>query len=238
MNIERVQRISMSDQVCDQLKKLMFDGVLKPGDKIGSENELCNSFGVSRVTIREALMKLTAMGLLESRYGSGTYVREVEVGTMMNAIIPIAYLGMESVLEVLEFRQVIEVRTAGLATKLATEEDIKRLEEIYEVMKQNVNREKEFSEADLKFHIELSKITKNTLIIETMMIIKDILSENIYSTVQLKGHEGGIKYHKMLIDAIREHNPEKTMAIMEEHLQDAYNTFEERLEVFKKEQSK
>ncbi len=235
MNIERIQRISMSDQVCDQLKKLMFEGKLKPGDKIGSENELCNSFGVSRVTIREALMKLTAMGLLESRYGSGTYVKEVEAGSYMNAIIPVAYLRLESVLEVLEFRQVIEVRTAGLATKLATEDDIKRLMDIYEIMKHNVNKEKEFSEADLNFHIELAKITKNTLIIETMMIIKDILSENIFSSVQLKGHEGGIKYHKLLIESIQERKPEKTMAIMEEHLQDAYDTFEQRLEVFKNE---
>lgn len=235
MNIEPIQRISMSDQVCDQLKKFMFDGVLKPGDKIGSENELCNSFGVSRVTIREALMKLTAMGLLESRYGSGNYVKEVVVGDCMNAIIPVAYLGMESVLEVLVFRQVIEVRTAGLATKLATEDDINKLVNIYKTMKKSVNQEKEFSEADLNFHIELAKITKNTLIIETMMIIKDILSENIFSSVQLKGHEGGIKYHKLLIESIREHDSEKAMAIMEEHLQDVYDTFEHRLEVFIKE---
>ena len=64
MEIKPIRRTSISDQVCMQIKQLILDKDWKPGEKIPSETELAELFGVSRVSVREALLKLSAIGLL------------------------------------------------------------------------------------------------------------------------------------------------------------------------------
>ena len=125
MEIRRVHRTTISDQICEQMKQMILDRTWKPGQKVPSEGELAEQFGVSRASIREALLKLNAVGLLESRFSGGHYVREAGADICMNAILPIVYVSNNSVMEVLEFRQVVEARIAGLAARRAGTEDVK-----------------------------------------------------------------------------------------------------------------
>ena len=134
MEIRRVHRTTISDQICEQMKQMILDRTWKPGQKVPSEGELAEQFGVSRASIREALLKLNAVGLLESRFSGGHYVREAGADICMNAILPIVYVSNNSVMEVLEFRQVVEARIAGLAARRAGTEDVKRLNGIIREM--------------------------------------------------------------------------------------------------------
>ena len=96
MEIKPIRRTSISDQVCMQIKQLILDKDWKPGEKIPSETELAELFGVSRVSVREALLKLSAIGLLESRFSGGNYVRELGADIYLNAIIPTVYVSSNS----------------------------------------------------------------------------------------------------------------------------------------------
>lgn len=219
--------MSISDQVCAQIKQLILDKSWKPGEKIPSETELAEVFGVSRVSIREALLKLNAIGLLESRFSGGNYVREVGADIYLNAIVPTAYVGTDSLLEVLEFRQVVEAKQAGLAARKAKPEDIERLEEMLKDMENAAGNLENFSDADLRFHMELAHITQNSLLVACMQMIRDVLGEHIEKLVEARGYDSGIHDHKRILEAIRENDEQKAIALMDAHVADICKTFSE-----------
>ena len=96
MAIQKVVKSSVSQQVFDQLRQQILSGSWKPGDKLPSENELAAQFGVSRVTVRNALQKLSGLGLLETRFGEGSFIRGPEAGAALNQLVPMVYLGRET----------------------------------------------------------------------------------------------------------------------------------------------
>ena len=73
MQITPIQKVNVVEEIFDQLQSMLIEGTWKPGDKIPSENELSETFGVSRMTIRQALQKMKALGLIETRSGSGSF---------------------------------------------------------------------------------------------------------------------------------------------------------------------
>ncbi len=225
MEIKPIRRTSISDQVSMQIKQLILDKNWKPGERIPSETELAELFGVSRVSVREALLKLNAIGLLESRFSGGNYVREVGADIFLNAIIPTVYVSSNSLLDVLEFRQVMEAKQAGLAARKAKPEDIKRLEEIHQDMVKKAGDVEAFSEADLRFHIELARITQNSLLVACMELIRDVLGENMQKLVAQRGYESGVNDHRQILEAIRENDEQKATRLMDSHVADICRTF-------------
>ena len=220
--INPIKRQNVGEQVFAQLKRQLLDGVWKPGDRLPGENDLAAAMGVSRVSIRGAIHRLTALGLIETRTGEGSFVREITPGTAMSGIIPALYLGENSLGEVLEYRRIIEGPMAGLACEKASDEDIVGLEEIYRRMELTRDDPAEFSRADFDFHRELGSITKNTLITETYRILEDLLRVAMEEIVSYRGNTQGLYYHGRLLSALRERNVEAAIAIMTEHIDDTY----------------
>ena len=234
MEIKPIRRTSISDQVSMQIKQLILDKDWKPGERIPSETELAELFGVSRVSVREALLKLNAIGLLESRFSGGNYVREVGADIYLNAIIPAAYVSSNSLLELLEFRQVMEAKQAGLAARKAKPEDVARLEEIHKDMVKNAGNLEAFSEADLRFHIELARITQNSLLVACMELIRDVQGENMQKLVAQRGYESGINDHRQILAAIRENDERRAIQVMDDHVADICKSYMRVLEGDKK----
>ncbi len=234
MEIKPIRRTSISDQVSMQIKQLILDKDWKPGERIPSETELAELFGGSRVSVREALLKLNAIGLLESRFSGGNYVREVGADIYLNAIIPAAYVSSNSLLELLEFRQVMEAKQAGLAARKAKPEDVARLEEIHKDMVKNAGNLEAFSEADLRFHIELARITQNSLLVACMELIRDVLGENMQKLVAQRGYESGINDHRQILAAIRENDERRAIQVMDDHVADICKSYMRVLEGDKK----
>ena len=234
MEIKPIRRTSISDQVSMQIKQLILDKDWKPGERIPSETELAELFGVSRVSVREALLKLNAIGLLESRFSGGNYVREVGADIYLNAIIPAAYVSSNSLLELLEFRQVMEAKQAGLAARKAKPGDVARLEEIHKDMVKNAGNLEAFSEADLRFHIELARITQNSLLVACMELIRDVLGENMQKLVAQRGYESGINDHRQILAAIRENDERRAIQVMDDHVADICKSYMRVLEGDKK----
>jgi len=225
MTILTVKKTNMSEAVFERLKKQLLSGEWKPGDKLPSEHELAEALGVSRITVRHAMQRLVTLGLIETKSGEGSFVKEVTPGIYMNGIIPLSYLGENSTLEVLEFRYVIESESAGLATERATKEDIKELKEIVKEMKVSKEDIQQFAEADLRFHFKIAQITHNSLIIKTYEILNEVLENAMNDIVKELGSEIGIYYHTRLIEAIANHNNEQAKNIMREHVNKTIETY-------------
>lgn len=217
MGLKAIKRSNITEQVFEQLKQQIITGIWARGDRIPSENELAEIFDVSRITVRQALQKLAALGLIETRVGEGSFITN-NIESRISSMIPLAYLGENDVFQVLEFRRVIEIESAGLAAIKATEDDIAELKKILEQMERNKNFQERFAALDLDFHFKIAAMTRNDLIIRTHTILKDILGITMQDIVGALGHEIGICYHRRLVESIESHNYELTKSIMAEHL--------------------
>jgi len=164
--LKRVDRSSVKDQVFEQLRDQILRRVWLPGTKIPSENALAEELGVSRVSIRGALQMLASLGLLETQHGGGTYVREYKGEVFLNPLFPMLALEESDVFDVLEYRKIVERGTVGIVVEKADAAAIETLERAYQVMVEQKNNIHGFAMADLEFHLDLAKATKNPIIIK------------------------------------------------------------------------
>jgi len=219
--LKPVRRDRIRDQVFEQLKDQVFKGSWQPGSKIPSENELAALLGVSRVSIREGLQKLVTLGVLDTRHGEGTYVKEFSSDIHLNTLFPLLALDRMNILQVLEYRKFMDTGSVELAVERATEEDLREMEKIYASMVDNADEAGDigkFAEADLEFHLAVSKATKNPVFIKVNSIIMDILSVSMEGIVRNLGKSDGLLYHRKILDAIKNRDGEEAKRLMEEHV--------------------
>ena len=216
----RVQRAGVKNQVFEQLRDQIMERAWLPGAKIPSENALAVALGVSRVSIREALHMLTSLGLLETRHGGGTYVREYSGEILFNPLLPMLALDTPDILHVLEYRKIVEKGIVSLVVKRAGNvEIIEELERTLLAMKGHRNDSHAFAQADLSFHLALAKATGNPVVVKVNAVITDILKVSMYGVVDLLGTKDGLNYHRRILDAIKAQDGPLAESLMEEHVE-------------------
>jgi GntR family transcriptional repressor for pyruvate dehydrogenase complex len=215
----RVKRSSVKDQVFEQLRDRITAGTWPPGAKIPSENALGEALGVSRVSIREALHMLASLGLLETRHGGGTYVREYTGEVFLNPLLPMLALDTPDILHVLEYRKIVEKGIASLVVRRAGDAEIGELEAAFRAMQQHRNDARAFAEADLSFHLALAKATGNPVVMKVNAVITDILKVSMYGIVGELGARDGLLYHRRILDAIKARDESLAESLMEEHVE-------------------
>lgn len=216
--LARVQRAGVKNQVFEQLRDRIIDRTWPPGAKIPSENALADAFGVSRVSIREALHMLVSLGLLETRHGGGTSVREYTGEIFLNPLLPLLALDKLNILHVLEYRKIVEKGIVSLAVKRAGGAAIEELERTFRSMKGHRSDPRLFAEADLNFHLLLAKATGNPIVTKVNAIVTDILKLSMYRIVESLGTRDGLYYHRRILDAIKRRDGPLAEALMEEHV--------------------
>lgn len=216
--ITAIKQKRISDEVFDQMKEHIITGEWAPGQKIPGELELVELFGVSRVSVREAIHRLVGMGVLTIRRGEGTFVTEMLPDNYMNALLPILMIEGAGVSDMLEFRAIIETESARLAARRANEKDISRMEKVIKVMEKSKGNTMEFAAADVNFHVAVAMASHNSVIIKVNVIIHDMLKKVMEEIVDITGYTGGLYYHKKIFDAIREGNEEEAATVMSEHI--------------------
>ena len=227
MNINPIQKINAVEQVYDQMQNLIIDGTWKPGDKLPSENELASAFGISRMTVRQAMQKLKALGLIETRTGSGSYVREVSPEDSLNDLIPLMYLSKPSQTHVFQFREMIESESVRIATQKATADDLKQIESLLKKMKKAADKgnELEFSKYDLGYHLAIVNITGNPMIIKAYDILHGVLAESMNSVIDKMKFAPALDFHTKILDAMKAKDDDLAEQLMHEHIKENYKYF-------------
>lgn len=218
MPIKQIKKKNISTEIFDQIKDNIVSGEWKPGDKIPPENELGKLLGVSRVSVRAALQKLSVLGLLTTRHGEGTFVSDLSPDMYMNSLIPVLALDETQILEVLEFRKIIEVESVKLAAQRATDEDIRKLEEIVLTMKESKYDPERFAKEDMFFHETLVNTAKNSILSKVNSIIRDILLSQQIKIQEIMGPTLALKYHPAILEAVVKGDPELASRLMGEHI--------------------
>lgn len=169
-------KITKCDFVTEQLKERIITGTYKMGEKLPNETALCESFGVSRITVREALKKLNMMGILDIRQGKGTFVKPVDLSLFMKPLYQLIDFEDVDIESIYSARKYLETGTASMAAEKRTEEDIARLGEILGKLKEATETEDLIAiEAfDSQFHLEVAKTARNPILYACLEAIEEI----------------------------------------------------------------
>jgi GntR family transcriptional repressor for pyruvate dehydrogenase complex len=215
--IEKIKTESLRSQVYGKLKEQLMRGTWAEGEKLPSEHELCEMFGVSRVTVRGALQQLEILGLVETKHGGGTFVKEFSPIESVDSLHPLMRIQKnQDLITVLEYRKIIEKGIIGIALEKIEPEDIAFLEETYTAMTQDTGLG--YTKADLAFHNRLAEITRNSIIIKVHEFIDSILSSAMIDIVHILGRNIGLTYHRKIIDALKRGHKDECETLMEEHI--------------------
>ena len=220
----------ISDQVFDQLRELIFRGEFKTGEKILTERELAEAFGVSRTSVRDAINKLVVMGLLQQRQGQGTFVRSPKSSEKSILATMVESQGA-SITDVLEVRMGLECNAAAMAATRAVEKDFQFMQKSIQEMQEEVNSGRLGTEADASFHMAIAYATNNPLQIFIMKNVYDFLftgiKVNLEGLYKVPGNIDTIlDQHQAIFQAIREHSPEAAYRAMKRHIDFVYDFFE------------
>lgn len=159
------------DTALHGLRALIADGTLRPGDRLPSEGELCERLGVSRGSLREAIRMLAALGVLDTRHGSGSYVSELRAADLIGSLsLTVGLLPMAGVLELTELRRVLEPHAAALAAARIDEETVKSLDRVLDEIEATTDFEEQ-SRLDHEFHMAISGVAGN----EALTSLIDVL---------------------------------------------------------------
>lgn len=214
-----IKQEKLSVKIANQIKTLIVDGELKPGDPLPPERELMRLLNVSRPSIREALKSLVGMGFLETSKGNRTVVKSLAAGSILE---PLSYLLKEDitiVFQLLEVRKAIEAWNAYYAAKRATPEDIARLEKNVEDMHQKLSQENfKLETDDADFHLSISEATHNKIQTHIMFTIYDILKNSIGQYYDNFDLDQIYQQHLAVTLAIKQKDSEKARSKIIEHL--------------------
>jgi GntR family transcriptional repressor for pyruvate dehydrogenase complex len=213
-----IKHVKVSDEIVDQIRNLISQGKLKPGDRLLPERELIREFDVSRPSLREALNSLITMGFLEIK-GKRTYIKSVASESMQNPLSLLIKADTQKLFDLIEVRKAIEAWGAFLAAQRATEEDIKQLENIIEDMKKAYEQGRSWEKQDADFHLGIAQATHNTIQTHMMSTIYDLLRESMAKVFKDRAKvKKLLDHHQRIFNAIKNHAPDKAREKTLEHL--------------------
>ncbi len=220
-----VNRNSLSDEIVEQIIDLISRSVLKPGERLPSEKELCLRFGVGRTTIREALRSMAVMGILDGRVGEGTFVSPDSRKYLEKVLQWGLLIDRKSVNDLVETRLMLESQTAYAAAARATAANLREIEEALEGMQRSFDRPKEYLEHDLRFHLAIARATQNKILFNLLTMTRGYLqtwiSESLSkpSTRKVRARaESSVREHQKILQALRKRKPDEARQAMAEHI--------------------
>jgi GntR family transcriptional repressor for pyruvate dehydrogenase complex len=200
---------------------MIHNGELVSGDKLPPERDLAKTLGVSRPTLRAGIRTLSAVGILQSRQGAGTFVADAQESPMLDS----SSLRMLSALhgfssdEMFEARLALEMSIAGLAAGRATAEQMTLLAEEIAGMYASLNEPEQYLIHDMRFHQTVAAASGNRILTSLMNMVAAILFDSRSKTVKrAKDLKESAEQHHNIYRAMRDRDSEAARKAMYDHL--------------------
>jgi GntR family transcriptional regulator, transcriptional repressor for pyruvate dehydrogenase complex len=225
-------RDNLSDSLSLKLQKDIFKNKYPVGGKIPSERELAVSYGVSRITVRDAVRKLTGLGLLKKIPQSGTFVNdyrnEASIELLLSIIRSTSHIDADILESLLEIRKVVEIYLAGKSVSLFEPADIENLRLLVKKMESDIGNPRVLSDTDIRIHEIIINRAGNLLVKLVFNSIMPLYSYYVNLFYSLDGSTGIITHYKKLLDAVTRRDPdlasnsmEKILIFAENHVREA-----------------
>jgi len=217
----RVNARKIPDVLYKQLVSLITKGEIKPGEKLPSERDMALELGVSRQSVREALYRAKASGLIEVKHGGGSFVISSLKGTLKQPLSVLLEGQGEKIFEFLEVRKLIELWCAEKASLSARPADLHRMEGTLKRMHKAKLATTGWEKADLEFHSAIAAATHNVIALHLMEGLKD--SFHAYFsfkkfTTRPEKRDIILKQHERIFEAIKGKRPREARKRAQEHL--------------------
>ena len=222
------KKSALADQVAEKLQELIATQY-HTGDRLPVENELAQRFGVSRITIREAMMKLKALGFVKTQRGSGTFVASLSPSSFMTPILPMLKFSNTDIREIFEVRILIECKAVENAALRAAAEELQYMQELLSEMESLAlsGEIAAYNKKDILFHTCIAQCSHNQVIYTIYKLLLDMIRESILTTCVAPEHLlNSIIFHNRIHNSIVAHQPEQASEQMRQHLADALRFIE------------
>jgi GntR family transcriptional repressor for pyruvate dehydrogenase complex len=190
--------VRLADQLYEQIVNLIVKGGMPRGERLPTESQLCEIFGVSRPVVREAICRLQADGLVITRQGAGTYVEKRPKNEFLN-LAPIG--GYADLMRCFEFRIALEGEAAFLAAQRRTRSDLAEIDSALIALDRAVHSGEIGAQADHRFHLAIARASQNDMLYLSL----EALSENIFTGMTVGR---SLSLH---------HSPERLATVQREH---------------------
>ncbi|CCI58683.1 putative transcriptional regulator [Staphylococcus equorum subsp. equorum Mu2] len=197
------------------------------GDKLPSIQKLGQQYGVSVASVREALNALRTIGIIEMKQGYGTFIKQIEP-TFFE--LGDKFTSLDQITELLELREIVESATVEKAAIHRNEADLVSLKKALDEMGEAVTDGTSGEKADLQFHLSIARAAKNSLLVELLNNISELMQDSMEETRKIfiyskqktmnKLHEE----HVIIYNAIVEQNATNAVKAMESHLLEVKET--------------
>ncbi|MFN8457068.1 MAG: FadR/GntR family transcriptional regulator [Anaerolineae bacterium] len=215
------QKFTVSEDTVQHIANMIRTGEYAPGDRLPSERSLAEQLKVGRTSVREAMRRLETMGLVESRHGLGTFVKDPSREVIQASLFPHTLANQETLEKLFDLREIIEVEAAARAAKRATASQIAAMQKWLHAVETSIAREDAAGliVPDVEFHRQIIIATGNDILINLMDSIVDLLRDmRLDSTRIPEVLPEIISGHRAILAAIEAHDSEAARQAMRDHL--------------------
>ena len=221
--IQPIGRRRLSDDVIGQLKTLLVEKNLKPGDKLPPERDLSGLVQVGRPSIREALRTLDILGFVDIRPGDGVYVQDPLGGSFLKSIQEsleiLTQLEPKTLIEIFEVRMILEAKTASMAAQFAGPEDLAFLQNAFRELEDHLTDPNSYSEKDWEFHKAIARCSHNNVLFHLINHCSALIKLTSQRFVEVPNITAVFHPdHRAIFRAIQNRSEKKAAQAMTEHL--------------------
>jgi DNA-binding FadR family transcriptional regulator len=235
MPLQTVAPHRLYRQIAEQLRQLMVSGEFAPGSRLPAERDLALQLGVSRPSVREALIALEVEGMIEVRTGSGIYVQQAVHNSARNSMTLDADLDADTPanwgpLEVMSARILVEAEVAALAAAHAQKSHIKAIQTSLKHMQREAARDEVPREGDEAFHQAIALACGNSVLLDTVQRYWQARHGPLFERLgdyfeRPESWQAAIDEHQAVVRAIEAHDPSAARKAMQKHLKQAHKRY-------------
>jgi len=213
-----VRKARVSDEAVVQLTNLILNGAVSVGEKLPPERELARQLSINRTSLREALRRMEAMGLVRIRPGDGIFVQDhaIASGIEFLRFLLSAGIGLdkELILSIAEVRRIFGAQMMALAAERADPQSLAALDRILEQYPRDDPAKRDSGESDFAFYHEIARATGNKVFVYLLNTIRDVLQQLSGFYFRVQGDPGAaLALYRGIVDAMRDRDGERAAAI-------------------------
>ncbi len=211
--LERLKRQTTLKAAIGAVREFILSNKLEPGDRMPTENALCESLGISRNIIREALRYYRTLGIITSRPKIGATIQNLVPEDPFKGYLPFIAADPEGLKEAAQMRMVLECGAAPLIMDKASADDIAELRRLVAAMR----ADKDFLQAEIQFHTCLAQAAGNRLINSMKSLTVDFFAENLLDNQKEADVQRIADEHEAIVEALAAHDLDRLLAALRTH---------------------
>lgn len=222
--IQRVAQTKLSDIIVSQIESMIVDGTWAAGERLPSERDLAVQFHVSRPSLREAIQKLEAKGLVSRRQGGGTFVSNALDQQVREPLFELLARHPESQFDLLEFRHALEGVSAFYAAMRGTDSDLNHIAESFKAIAAKRSQPiAEQAEALMVFYTSIAEASHNVVLLHLVRGMRELLQENMRRNLEVLSERSDVReqlhiHRQAIVDAVIAREPEQARDACHQHL--------------------